>query len=180
MRLASVETVADLRGPSACEVLDPSQAAAAVARLGPDPAPTADRRRAPATSMIDRLTSRSVAVGQLLMDQSVVAGIGNIYRAELLFRARLDPHTPGPPGPAPTSPAPSGTTGRVLLAEGIRTGVIITRDLSPADRARALTDPTLRNWVYHRTGLPCLVSGTPVVVEEMADRNLYWCPTCQQ
>ncbi|WP_028045422.1 Fpg/Nei family DNA glycosylase [Cellulomonas sp. URHE0023] len=176
VRLASADTVADLRGPSACEVLDPSEAATAVARLGPDPAaPTSDARGV----MIDRLTSRSVAVGQLLMDQAVVAGIGNIYRAELLFRARLDPHTPGRRVPSDVAGA-LWDDWAVLLAEGIRTGVIVTRDLAPADRINALTDPTLRTWVYHRTGLPCLVSGTPVVVETMAGRNLYWCPTCQQ
>ena len=220
VRLASAETVADLRGPSACEVLDPDQTAAAVARLGPDPAAGrwirlndglgtgagwsapndpndhndpndpdcsddsggsddsdgSDGRR---DLMIARLTSRSVAVGQLLMDQSVVAGIGNIYRAELLFRARLDPHTPGRQVPREVAGA-LWDDWSVLLAEGIRTGLIITRDLSPADQAAALTDPTLRNWVYHRTGLPCLISGTPVVVEEMAGRNLYWCPVCQR
>lgn len=202
VRLASAETVADLRGPSACEVLDPSQASLAVARLGPDPAadlaewpgyaplsnPSTNGQAtdaalgsapSPRSVMIDRLTSRSVAVGQLLMDQSVVAGIGNIYRAELLFRARLDPHTPGRRVPRETAGA-LWDDWAVLLAEGIRTGVIITRDLSPTEHTDALTDPTLRNWVYHRTGLPCLVSGTPVVVEEMASRNLYWCPTCQK
>ncbi|WP_426593434.1 Fpg/Nei family DNA glycosylase [Cellulomonas sp. McL0617] len=195
VRLASAETVADLRGPSACEVLDPAEAAAVVARLGPDPAADlADWRGAAAGGdasasvmgagpardvMVDRLTSRSVAVGQLLMDQTVVAGIGNIYRAELLFRARLDPHTPGRRVPTDVAGA-LWDDWALLLADGIRTGVIVTRDLSPEDRSAALTDPTRRNWVYHRTGLPCLVSGTPVVVEVLAGRNLYWCPTCQQ
>ncbi|WP_028049743.1 Fpg/Nei family DNA glycosylase [Cellulomonas sp. URHD0024] len=174
VRLASAETVADLRGPSACEVLDPSQAAALVARLGPDPAAhAAPGAGDPRTVMVDRLTDRSVAVGQLLMDQSVVAGIGNIYRAELLFRARLDPHTPGRRVPREVAGA-LWDDWAVLLAEGIRTGEIVTRDVPSG------SDPTLRHWVYHRAGLPCLVSGTPVVVEPMAGRNLYWCPTCQR
>ncbi|WP_456847011.1 Fpg/Nei family DNA glycosylase [Cellulomonas sp. P5_C6] len=178
VRLASAETVADLRGPSACEVLDPADAAAAIDRLGPDPASTDDLDRA-GDVMVERLTARNVAVGQLLMDQSVVAGIGNIYRAELLFRARLDPHTPGRRVPREVARA-LWDDWAVLLADGIRTGVMITReDLSPAARERALTDPAERHWVYHRTGEPCLVSGNPVVVEEMAARKLYWCPTCQ-
>ena len=172
VRLASDETVADLRGPSACEVLDPSEAATAVARLGPDPVTAGEAGR---DVMVGRLTSRNVAVGQLLMDQAVVAGIGNIYRAELLFRARLDPHTPGRRVPREVAGA-LWDDWALLLAEGIRTGIIVTRDVPAAE---ALADPTLRNWVYHRTGLPCLVSGTPVVVEEMASRNIYWCPTCQ-
>jgi endonuclease-8 len=176
VRLASADTVADLRGPSACEVLDRSQAVTAMARLGPDPATVGTDGR---DVMVDRLTSRGVAVGQLLMDQSVVAGIGNIYRAELLFRARLDPHTPGRRVPADLAGA-LWDDWALLLAEGIRTGVIVTRDLSPEQDQQALADPTLRTWVYHRAGLPCLVSGTPVVVETMAARNLYWCPVCQR
>ncbi|NUU19551.1 Fpg/Nei family DNA glycosylase [Cellulomonas humilata] len=168
VRLASEDTVADLRGPAACEVLDPDGAAAVIARLGPDPASTDDLAAA-GEVMVARLTSRNVAVGQLLMDQSVVAGIGNIYRAELLFRARLDPHTPGRRVPADVARA-LWDDWAVLLAEGIRAGAIVTREDA---------DPDERFWVYHRTGLPCRVSGTPVVVEQMAGRALYWCPVCQ-
>ncbi|KQY46777.1 Fpg/Nei family DNA glycosylase [Cellulomonas sp. Root137] len=178
VRLASDATVADLRGPSACEVLDPGGAAAAIERLGPDPASTDDLAAAREV-VVDRLTSRNVAVGQLLMDQTVVAGIGNIYRAELLFRARLDPHTPGRHVPREVARA-LWDDWAVLLADGIEAGYILTRgDLSAAEREQSVTDTTLRHWVYHRTGLPCLVSGTPVVVEEMAARKLYWCPACQ-
>ncbi len=176
VRLASDETVADLRGPTACEVLDETEAATVLERLGPDPASTDDLAAA-GDLMVRRLTARNVAVGQLLMDQSVVAGIGNIYRAELLFRARLDPHTPGRRVPAEVARA-LWDDWAVLLDDGIRTGLILTReDQSPAERLAA--DPTDRHWVYHRTGLPCRVSGTPIVVEEMATRKLYWCPVCQ-
>ncbi|WP_449386204.1 Fpg/Nei family DNA glycosylase [Cellulomonas soli] len=179
VRLASATTVADLRGPTACEVLDPDQAAAAVERLGPDPA-TVDDLAAARQVVVARVTARGVPVGQLLMDQAVVAGIGNIYRAELLFRARLDPWTLG-------RQVPTGVVGAlwddwaVLLADGIRTGAIITRDDLDADgRAHALLDPTQRHWVYGRAGLPCRVCGTPVLVEPMAARKLYRCPSCQR
>ena len=169
VRLASDTTVADLRGPTACEVLDLAEAAAAAERLGPDPASTDDLDAA-GEVMVARLTARNVAVGQLLMDQSVVAGIGNIYRAELLFRARLDPHTPGRRVPRELARA-LWDDWAVLLAEGIRVGMIVTRD-DVADRDE-------RFWVYQRAGLPCRVCGTPVLVEEMATRKLYWCPVCQ-
>ena len=178
VRLATEETVADLRGPSACEVLDPQAAAAVVARLGPDPATEADLEAA-GSEMVRRLRSRGVAVGQLLMDQSVVAGIGNIYRAELLFRARLDPWTPGKQVPPAVALALWQDWAR-LLPDGIATGVMITReDLTPEQRRAALTDTSLRHWVYGRAGEPCYVCGTPVTVEEMAARKLYRCPTCQ-
>jgi len=178
VRLATSESVADLRGPSACEVLSPDEAQAVVDRLGPDPASTDDLAAA-GEVVVDRITSRGVAVGQLLMDQSVVAGIGNIYRAELLFRARLDPWTPGRRVPRDTVRA-LWTDWSGLLADGIRDGAMITReDLDAAGRAAALVDPTLRHWVYKRTGEPCLVCGTPVLVEDMAARKLYRCPVCQ-
>ena len=213
VRLATETTVADLRGPTACEVLDPAATAAALAKLGPDPAveddvrarmadphavavatgatgtvPTSDGsvadHMAPggtaADVMVRRLTSRGTPVGQLLMDQAVVAGIGNIYRAEMLYRARLDPHTPGKRVPAETARA-LWDDWSVLLADGIRTGVMLTReDLDEARRAAALRDPAERHWVYGRAGEPCRTCGTPVVVEEMAGRKLYWCPTCQR
>jgi len=182
VRLASQETVADLRGPSACEVLDPAGAAAAVERLGPDPATLTDddERAAAGREMVRRLRARSVAVGQLLMDQAVVAGIGNIYRAELLFRARLDPRTPGRQVPVRTATA-LWEDWATLLATGIAEGMIITRDdLTPDERRAAATDTRLRHWVYHRAGEPCRVCGTPVLVEDMAARKLYRCPTCQR
>ncbi|RMI05044.1 zinc finger domain-containing protein, partial [Cellulomonas triticagri] len=165
-----------------CEVLDPAAAAAALARLGPDPASDAQGLAgdAAAAEVVRRVTTRATPVGQLLMDQAVVAGIGNIYRAELLYRARLDPHTPGRRVPAETARA-LWDDWAVLLADGIRTGVMLTReDLDADGRAAALRDVTLRHWVYGRGGEPCRTCGTPVVVEEMAARKLYWCPTCQR
>jgi endonuclease-8 len=187
VRLATAATVADLRGPTACEVLDPAATAAALAKLGPDPAvedrdlPGADGPGTdPGEVMVRRLTTRATPVGQLLMDQAVVAGIGNIYRAEMLYRARLDPHTPGKRVPAETARA-LWDDWTVLLADGIRTGVMLTReDLDEAGRAAALRDPALRHWVYGRGGEPCRTCGTAVVVEEMAGRKLYWCPLCQR
>lgn len=209
VRLGTEVTVADLRGPTACEVLDPAATAAALARLGPDPAVDDDVRARMADLhtaaaglpgpgdgtpvadamtpgycaqdvMVRRLTTRGTPVGQLLMDQAVVAGIGNIYRAELLYRARLDPHTPGKRVPAETARA-LWQDWSVLLDDGIRTGVMLTReDLDDAGRAVALADPEVRHWVYGRAGEPCRTCGDPVVVEEMAARKLYWCPTCQR
>lgn len=181
VRLLSEETAADLRGPTACEVLDPGAAAAAAARLGPDPAASDDPGALAAAGerVVDAVTSRSTAVGALLMDQSVVAGIGNVYRAELLFRARLEPHTPGRRVPREVVRG-LWADWTVLLADGIRTGVMLTReDLDEAGRARALVDRDARHWVYRRAGLPCHACGTAVQVEDMATRKLYWCPVCQ-
>jgi endonuclease-8 len=178
VRLHAPESVADLRGPSACEVLDKDAAALVVERLGPDPVSVPDLAAA-GEVVVSRVVSRGVPVGQLLMEQSVVAGIGNIYRAELLFRARLDPWTPGRHVPREVVRA-IWDDWAVLLPDGIETGVMLTReDLDAAGRARALVDPDERHWVYGRAGQPCRVCRTPVLVEEMAGRKLYRCPACQ-
>jgi len=178
VRLATDQTVADLRGPTACEVLDPDAAADVLRRLGPDPATTADLAVA-GDEVIRRITARATPIGQLLMDQTVIAGIGNIYRAELLFRARLDPWRSGR-SVAPDDVRALWMDWSVLLADGIRVGAMITRgDLTAEQRAAAITDKGLRYWVYHRTGLPCLVCGSTIVMEPMAGRKLYRCPTCQ-
>src|SRR5215217_7860164 len=81
----------DLRGPTACEVLAAPEVDRILARLGPDPLrPRADGARA-----YGRIAASRTAVGALLMDQSVLAGVGNVYRAELLFRHGVSPFRPG-------------------------------------------------------------------------------------
>lgn len=180
VRIATEETVADLRGPTACEVLTPQEVVAVIAKAGPDP--QVDAWPDPEAEFVRRVRARRVAVGQLLMDQSVVSGIGNIYRAEMLFRARLEPHTPGARVPEEVLVG-LWRDWVGLLEDGIRTGVMLTReDLDWPDgpsRAAAIADRSLRHAVYGRAGEPCLRCGTTILREEMATRNLFWCPACQ-
>ena len=81
----------DLRGPTACEVMTPFDHDVVLARLGPDPL----RRDADPERAFARITRSRRLVGELLMDQAVLCGIGNVYRAEVLFRAGLSPFRPG-------------------------------------------------------------------------------------
>jgi endonuclease-8 len=165
---------ADLRGATACELQTPEQRDALVARLGPDPLrPDADPDRA-----WQRIRRSRAPIGGLLMDQSVVAGIGNVYRAELLHRHRVDPFRPG------TSLRPNRWHAMwedlvALMADGVRTGVIRTvrsEDLTDAERH----DDTVRvSYVYRRAGEPCRRCGSRVRVRDLQGRNLYWCPKCQ-
>lgn len=177
VRLVGPATVADLRAPITCEVLTPEEVDRLVAGAGPDP--RVDAWDDPEAVVVQRVTSRRVAVGQLLMDPSVVSGIGNIYRAELLHRAALDPYTPGNRVPREVVAALWQDWVR-LLDDGVREGMIITRaDLDAAGRAAAVLDPAERHAVYGRTGLPCRRCGTTVQRAELAGRWLYWCPGCQ-
>jgi DNA-formamidopyrimidine glycosylase len=174
VRLEGNGSYADLRGPNACEVHTVADRDAVVARLGPDPL----RRDGTGDVAGARVSRSQVSIGQLLMDQSVVAGVGNVYRAESLFRAGIDPHRPG------RQVMPEEWSGLWsdlvdLMRAGLRTGRIVTT--RPADRGRRGGRVRLEDshYVYRRTGLPCRVCGTPVATEVMAGRNLFWCPTCQ-
>ena len=177
LRLLTDETCADLRGPTACELQTPDEVAASLAKLGPDP--LVDDLAEGEELFTARVRRAPTPIGLLLMDQSVVSGIGNVYRAELLFRARLNPHTPGRDVPEETVRALWRDWTR-LLAIGVETGQMMTMDdLDPDAYRRAMAHRDDRHWVYHRAGLPCRVCGTAIVVEEAASRKLYWCPRCQ-
>jgi DNA-formamidopyrimidine glycosylase len=180
LRLVRDETAyADLRGATQCALVTGSRRDAIVAKLGPDPLrPDAE----PALAW--RRISRSPrAIGDLLMDQEVLAGVGNVYRAEVLFRHRIHPLRPG-------------RTLRVgqwralwadlvdLMAEGVRTGRIDT--VRPEHTPEAMGRPPRTDdhggevYVYRRTGQPCLVCGSTVRTDVLVGRNIFWCPSCQR
>jgi len=177
VRLLTDTAVADLRGPTACEVLDPAQVDAVIAKLGPDPqvddGPEAEER------FVSIVRRKPTSIALLLMDQSVVSGIGNVYRAELLFRARQNPHTPGKKVPEETVRA-LWRDWVHLLRIGVETGQMMTMDdLDPESYRKAMASRDDRHWVYKREGLPCRVCGTNIVMEELGGRKLYWCPVDQ-
>lgn len=177
VRLLTDSTCADLRGPTACEVLEADEVQAVIDRLGPDPMNDTGRRAEDRFTEVVRRKPTPIAL--LLMDQSVVSGIGNVYRAEMLFRARLNPHTPGRDVPEEVVRALWKDWVK-LLRIGVDTGQMLTMDgLRGAAKQRALASRADRHWVYHRTGLPCRVCGTSIVMEEIGGRKLYWCPACQ-
>jgi len=91
LRMVNQDYVADLRGAILCQVVTPDEAAATVARLGPDPLRSdADPERAWA-----KISRSGRTIAELLMDQAAVAGVGNVYRCEVLFRHRVSPFRPG-------------------------------------------------------------------------------------
>jgi endonuclease-8 len=173
VRLLTAHTVADLRGPTACEVLDAAGVQLVLNRLGPDP--VTDLGAAAEQRFVDAVTRRKVPIGQLLMDQSIVAGIGNVYRAEMLFRARLSPYTPGNTVPIDTVRA-LWRDWCELLPIGIREGRMLTRLGEDAPKRDTRAE---RYWVYKREGLPCRRCGTNIRLDVMGARKLYWCPGCQ-
>lgn len=175
VRLVSENGWADLRGATTCAAITEAEAAAVLARLGPDPL---HNRPGDREEFIRRLLRRKTAVGLLLMDQSIVAGIGNIYRAEVLFRQGVDPWTPG-------SSLNAETGGRLwddtvaAMSDGVRDGRIVTTPsaLWSGGNAEALDGDA--HFVYKRQGQPCRRCGEAVGMAEIGARKLYWCPGCQ-
>ncbi|MFK3833968.1 Fpg/Nei family DNA glycosylase [Microbacterium sp. NPDC087868] len=177
LRLMTDITAADLRGPTACVLQTPDEMLATIAKLGPDPLvgdPVENEER-----FVCAVRKKQTVIALLLMDQSVVSGIGNVYRAEMLYRQRLNPHTPGRDVPEDVVRALWHDWVR-LLAIGVETGQMMTMDdLSPERYRAAMASRDDRHWVYHRAGLPCRVCGTEIALEEIGARKLYWCPRCQ-
>lgn len=179
LRLVGERAYADLRGATTCALVTREQRDAVVARSGPDPLrDDADPARA-----WERIRRSRAPIGGLLMDQSVVAGVGNVYRAEVLYRHRTDPLRPGRTLRRSQWQAIwDDLVG--LMHEGVRTGRIDT--VRPEHTPEAMGRPPRRDdhggevYVYRRTGQPCLVCGTAIRTAELQGRNLFWCPRCQR
>jgi DNA-formamidopyrimidine glycosylase len=178
LRLENERTYADLRGATLCELVGVEKRAAVLAGLGPDPL----RTDADPTAAWERIHRSHRPVGDLLMDQGVLAGVGNVYRAEVLFRHRLHPLRPGRTLRRAQFDAIWSDL-RELMAEGVRTGRIDT--VRPEHTPEAMGRPPRRDdhggevYVYRRHGQPCLVCGSKVRTELLAGRNLFWCAKCQ-
>jgi formamidopyrimidine-DNA glycosylase len=174
LRMTTDAAWLDLRGPTHCDLVTPAERKAVLARLGPDPL----RRDADPGTAWARIARTRTPIGQLLMDQSVLAGVGNVYRAEILYRAGLSPFRPG----REVDPAiwdPLWTDLVVHMKDGVRTGRIVTTEREDRDRRRGTPTREDSHYVYRRDGLPCRRCGTEIRTQVMAARNLFWCPVCQ-
>lgn len=167
LRLAGDRKGYDLTGPTACDLIDGYERDAIVARLGPDPI----RTEADGGAVLPKLGRRRSSIGEAVMDQSVVAGVGNVYRAESLFV-----HGIHPARPANTVRAdewdPLWSTLVQMLRAGVKARQIITVD--PADPA--VTDGRTR-YVYKQDH--CARCGTPIRRWDLGGRWAYACETCQ-
>lgn len=143
-----------------------------LARLGPDAlAPGLD-----SSALAARMATRRVGVKQLLLDQTLIAGVGNIYACEALFRAGLDPRLPG-------HALQAGQVERLLqelrtlLREAIRNNGTTIDDFRSVEDKSGRFQNMLR--VYGRAGQPCRVCGTAIDRIRQGQRSTFFCPHCQ-
>jgi len=164
----------ELRGAIDCSVYTYQQWQALENRLGADPlALNADP--APAFAYV---LNAKLAIGALLMDQTVFAGIGNIYRAELLYRAKQNPFTAGKDISDRTLKAIWKDAVK-LMPDGMVDRRIVTTRAKDRPHSTGKAKSEEIHYVYRRHGKPCFVCGSTIRRIEMAGRTLYWCPTCQ-
>lgn len=178
LRISDVVSAVELRGPQTCDLITSAERDSLAAALGPDPLrPDADEGRGWA-----RVAASNRPIADLLMDQRVAAGVGNIYRCEVLFRAGLHPDVPG------------NRLSReqwlqlwddlvALMPAGVRDGRIDTVREAESPEATGRPPRVDRHggevYVYRRGGDDCLVCGRGIAVRTLAGRKLYWCESCQ-
>lgn len=182
MAISNEHTVAHLHGPQWCRLITDADMDAAIVKLGADPNRGGKAENAEKWASIKQKIERSRrSIASLLMDQKFFAGVGNIYRAEVLFRLGIHPDTPG-----------RGITQLddiwddlvLLMQAGEKVGRIDT--VRPAHMPNAMGRPPRKDdhggevYVYRRPGAPCYICGTPIQEKVVEGRNLFWCPGCQK
>ncbi len=160
LRIEGPTATWDLRGPTVCRIVDPLEAKRVIATLGPDPL----RRGADRDRFVDAVLRSSKPIGALLLDQSVIAGIGNVFRAEVLYVLGIHPATPGDQLDRATVEAMWDTLAR-WLRDGVRRNRIVTNTLA---------DPL---HVYHHD--VCGNCGAPTIALDVGGRRIDVCPMCQ-
>ncbi|SEQ92576.1 Fpg/Nei family DNA glycosylase [Microlunatus flavus] len=174
LRIEGAGHYLDLRGATRCEIVTPAEKTEITAALGPDPL----RPRTDPAPARERIGRSRVAIGALLMDQHVLAGIGNVYRAEILYRHGVNPYVLGRDlEPAVFDDMWADLT--KLMQAGVRAGRIVTTEHEDRERRTGRATRADSFYVYRRTGEPCRRCDTPIAHAVMVARNLFWCPHCQ-
>lgn len=160
-----------LVAPSRCELLDDGRVAQLLENLGPDPL----RDDADAEAVQRRLAAEARCIGEVLLDQSVLAGAGNVFRAEVLHACRIHPRRPA----SSLSEAERTClwdTLRQMMKLAVDEGRILTVPASAGVDRAALPEAEAR-FVYKQAR--CRRCGTAIESETVGGRTSYACPNCQ-
>ena len=172
IRMSVPQASIDLIGPTACTIGAADVRDLIVARLGPDPLrPDADPQKA-----YDAIVRRSAPIGRLILDQKIISGLGNVYRAEALFLNRINPMRPGNKITPFEFEGLWATTVR-MLERGFDEDRIVTLDRDEFDVPTGITQRGDTTYVYHRD--ICLRCGSPILTVDLGGRACYFCPVDQ-
>lgn len=171
MRIVASEKTIDLRGPTRCRVIDADMRREITANLGPDPLAGGKCR-----DVWELIRTSGKPIATLLLDQSVVAGVGNIFRAEMLFEAEIDPRVTG----KQFDHERFKRLWKILVKQmrtGLKYGKIVTVTSREAGQPLAKVEGKDRFRIYGKTHCPrCNKS---ITQQDIASRKMYWCGRCQ-
>ena len=166
VRLFDTSTVVDINGPTICELQDPTAFNKTIQKIGPDLL----RTDADPQIFVERVKKSKRSIAALLMDQSIIAGIGNIFRAEILWRNRINPNQKGT-DLTRDDLLELWKDGQQLLDKALRTGKIITNDAAASRKKSEHLN------IYKKK--KCPICSTHIQSFEIANRTCYLCQTCQ-
>lgn len=179
LRISDGDTVALLSGPQWCRSVTTEEHDTVIATSGPDPLlANADPQRG-----FERLTRSGKSIAALLMDQRIAAGVGNIFRVEVLFRHKLRPTTPGREVDRRTWQVIWDDLVEIMhnAVDAGRIDTVREAHLPEAQGRMAREDRHGGEvYVYRRAGQECLVCGSIIRTSLLGGRNMYWCPGCQR
>jgi endonuclease-8 len=173
LRLEGVGAAWDLSGPMVCRIVTPDDVPPVIAKLGPDPL----RRDADPSAFATRLRRSAKPVADLLLDQSVVAGVGNVYRAEVLFLCGIHPMRPGR-SLTDDEVACLWSTIVAELKSGLRRNKIVT--VPPAELDVPVRSLRSGEGVYAYKREICRRCGSAIAVHQAGGRRVWACETCQR
>lgn len=153
--------------------LDKSEEKELFKRLGPEPLSS----HFTSGKLYHSLKNRTASIKALLLNQTLVAGLGNIYSDEALFRAGITPHTPAGELTGEQIKKLHRSIRKVLKEAVYRGGSSISDYVDPRHRKGTFQ---LVLGVYGRAGKPCINCGTPIKKDIVAQRGTHWCPQCQK
>ncbi len=172
LRLIGESHAWDLSGPSRCELMPPAEMGRIVSKIGADPL----RRNPDVASARARFAKSGRAIGALILDQSVISGVGNVYRAEVLFLCGIHPGRPANTLSDEEFHELWRTTVE-LMKIGKRLGRIVTTNPDEIGLSRARMGDADRLYVYHQEF--CRRCGSPIEVLPIGGRPIWYCPTHQ-
>lgn len=172
LRAVAPEKSFDLNGPAACEIITAAGRDAIRARLGPDPL----RDDADPQRVWERIRRSRAPVGKLLLDQSVLAGVGNVYRADALFAVGIHPERPGNTLDRDEFDRLWETI-HAMLTIGVRYNRIINTDPKLLGKPRSRMRREERFLVYKQP--TCRTCRAKIESWTLAARTIYACPRCQ-
>lgn len=170
VRLLGPDAAWDLTGAITCRLRGPDVLDEVARTLGPDPL----RRGADADEFVRRVRRSQKPIGALLLDQAVIAGIGNVYRAEILHLTGINPATAG-------SALSEEQVREIweMTVEQLRLGVRRDRIITVPLQGRRMTSMTRGNSVFVYKQTDCRTCGSPVEHSDIGGRNMFACPRCQ-